>query len=125
MLIWRKTMKKNVIYWISTSLLSAQMVMAASMYLLKNDMVSGVFVVLGFPTYLIYPMALAKILGVVAILTNKSKTLTEWAYAGFFYNFLLAISAHISAGDGDSIPAVVSLALLITSYVTYRKTRTT
>lgn len=59
------------------------------------------FTGLGFPTYLIYWMAAAKILGLVAIWTNFSPTLKELAYAGFTFNCLLAISAHINVNDGE------------------------
>ena len=115
--------KQKVIYWVTTGLLSAQMLMAASMYVIKNDMVAGVFTTLGFPTYLIYPMALSKVLGVIAILTNKSSLLKEWAYAGFFFNFLLASSAHLAVGDGEFIPSLVALGCLLTSYILGRRVR--
>jgi hypothetical protein len=108
--------KEKTIYWAATGLLSAQMIMAASMYVLNTDMVAGVFGTLGFPVFIIYPLALAKFLGVVAILFKKSDTLKEWAYAGFFFNFLLAIGAHAAVNDGEFIPALVVLALLGVSY---------
>ncbi|MFT5750465.1 MAG: hypothetical protein ACI93S_001748 [Ancylomarina sp.] len=40
-------------------------------------MVSQTFVNLGFPVYIIYPLAIAKILGVIAILSKKYKFLME------------------------------------------------
>ena len=59
-------------------------------------MVVESFTQLGYPAYLIYPFATAKLLGLVAIWTKKSETLKEWAYAGFTFDFLLAISASKS-----------------------------
>jgi hypothetical protein len=98
------------------------MLFAVFNYIFKHDLILEVFNKLGFPAYIIYPLAVAKTLGVVAILTKKSRTLKEWAYAGFFFNFILAASAHINAGDGvNVVPAIVSLVLLAISYFTDRK----
>ncbi len=44
---------------------------------------------IGFPTYLIIPLMSAKTLGLIAIWSNKSQLLKEWAYSGFFFLFLL------------------------------------
>ncbi len=108
--------KEKIIYWIATGLLSALMLFSASMYFLQYDMVSETFTKLGFPTYIIYPLAIAKILGLVAIWTRKSQMLKEWAYAGFFFDFLLAASAHINIGDGEHWAALVAMVLLFVSY---------
>lgn len=108
--------RNKIIYWIATGLLSTLMLMSASMYFFKYEMVSQTFLNLGFPVYIIYPLAIAKLLGVIAILTKKSKTLKEWAYAGFFFDFLLALSAHWVINDGEFVPAFVAIVLLIVSY---------
>ena len=63
------------------------MLFASFNYIFKHGLVAEVFVKLGYPTYIIYPLAVAKVLDVIAILTKKSGTLKEWAYAGFFFNF--------------------------------------
>ncbi|MRT91827.1 DoxX family protein [Ancylomarina sp. 16SWW S1-10-2] len=108
--------RNKIIYWIATGLLSALMLMSASMYIFNYEMVSQTFVKLGFPVYIIYPLAAAKILGLIAILTKKSKFLKEWAYAGFFFDFVLALSAHLLINDGAFLPAIVAIVLLIISY---------
>ncbi len=108
--------RNKIIYWIATILLSAMMLMSASMYVLKYEMVSQIFMSLGFPIYLVYPLAVAKILGVTAILSRKSKFLKEWAYAGFFFDFILALSAHWVVNDGGYISAFVAILLLTVSY---------
>ncbi len=113
--------RNQLIYWISTGLLSALMLFSASMYFLNYAMVSETFTTLGFPTYIIYPLAVAKILGLIAIWSRKSQMLKEWAYAGFFFDFVLAASAHISINDGAFMPAVVAIILLFTSYFSSKK----
>ncbi|MFK7908262.1 MAG: DoxX family protein, partial [Chitinophagales bacterium] len=100
--------KDKIIFWVSTGLLTALMLMSAGMYFFQYEMVSETFTKLGFPTYIIYPLAVAKILGLIAIWSRKSQMLKEWAYAGFFFDFLLAASAHINVGDGESFPAIIA-----------------
>lgn len=84
-------------------------------------MVRETFTSLGFPTYIIYPLAIAKILGLIAIWTGRSRTLKEWAYAGFFFDFVLAASAHLQIADGDHMAALIAIVLLLVSYYTYSK----
>ena len=113
--------RDKIIYWISTGLLCLMMVASGIMYMLNYSEVAAVFVALGYPAYLVYPLAVLKLLGVLAILANKSRLLKDLAYAGFFYDFLLAASAHINAGDGEYLPALAALILLIVSFVYDRK----
>ena len=108
--------RNKIIYWSATGLLSAFMMMSASMYFFNNQMVSETFVRLGYPAYLVIPLAIAKILGLIAIWTKKSNILREWAYAGFFFDFVLAFFAHIMVNDGEFVPAIVALLLLFVSY---------
>lgn len=116
-------MKKKdlLIYRITTGLLTVLMLFSASMYFAQNEMVSETFLKLGFPTFVIYPLAIAKILGLVAIWTNKSSMLKEWAYAGFVFNLLLAAGAHIAINDGEYAPALLGLVLVAVSYLYNRK----
>lgn len=97
------------------------MLVSGFMHLFKYDESAKLFGQLGYPTYLVYPLGIAKILGVVAILTKKSRTLKHLAYAGFFYDFILALAALIIAGDNGFVVPLIALALLIVSYVTDRK----
>ncbi|AZQ63085.1 DoxX family protein [Flammeovirga pectinis] len=108
--------KNLIIYRVATVLLSLLIVMGASMYILDHENVVKAFEALGFPTELIYFMATAKFLGVIALWQTKSKVLQEWAYAGFVYNLLLAVFAHINVGDGEQWGAVAGLIFLAISY---------
>lgn len=117
-------MTNKIIYWISTALLSLLMFMSAGMYLFNTTMVEGIFKSLGYPTYIIYPLAFAKILGVLAILTKKSTFLKELAYAGFFFDFILAFSAHINTKDGGYLTALIAIILVVISYIYDKKNKT-
>ena len=111
-----KMKNAKLIFYITTGLFSALMLMSAGMYLFNTAEVSQTFASLGYPSFIIYPLAIAKILGVIAIWTGRSNTLKEWAYAGFFFDTLLAFQAHIMAGDGQAAPAAVVAVLVLVSY---------
>ncbi len=111
----------KILYWVGTVLLTLVMFMSIGMYLFNYEVPRQAFGNLGFPTFLIYPLALAKALGLVAIWMKKSRSLTEWAYAGFFFNTLIAASGHIMAGDGEFFGALIAMIGTLLSYYGYRK----
>lgn len=108
----------RIAHWISTGLLTVMMLMSAGMYFFNHADIEAAFTALGYPTYLIIPLAVAKLLGLLAIWTPLARSLTEWAYAGFFFDFVLAAAAHYMVDDGEQWPAVAALVLLCVSYVT-------
>ncbi len=101
---------------ITTGLFTALIGMGVVMYITQHDMVAEMFTSLGYPPYLIYPLAIAKTLGLIAITTRLVPTLTQMAYAGFFFELMLAAGAHIAVGDGGAGGATVALMLAIASY---------
>jgi hypothetical protein len=107
----------KVIYWTATAIFCGIMLFSATMYFTKYEMVKGFFVALGYPIYIIYPLATAKILGVMAIVSKKSQVLKEWAYAGFLFDGILAATAHFYAKDGGHIMALVVVLMLIISRI--------
>ena len=117
--------QEKIIYYTSTGLLTSLMIMSVGMYLFNHEMMAETFTKLGYPSYIIYPLAAAKALGLIAIWTNLSNTLKEWAYAGFFFDFILALSAHLHIADGEHIPAIIALILLSISYYYSNKLHTT
>lgn len=114
---------QRIIYWIATGLLTAMMLFSAGMYFFNYEEVQKLFSAFGFPTYIIYPLAIAKLLGLAVILSRKGGVLVEWAYAGFFFNVVLAFFAHFMIDDGEHIGAFVALVLVMTSYVLGKKVR--
>ena len=109
--------RDKIIYYIATGLLTLLILFSAGMYFFNHAEVSVMFANFGYPTYIIYPYAVAKILGLITIWFIDNKTLKEWAYAGFFFGFILAFFAHYMIGDGEQAGALLALVLLITSYV--------
>ena len=111
----------KIIYWIAPGLLSALLVMSAGMYLFDNANVSATFESLGFPTFIIYPLAIAKLIGVTVLLIPKPHYLKDMAYSAIFFNVLLAFGAHMNVGDGEQMGAVMAFVLLMVSFFTYKK----
>lgn len=112
----------KIAYWIATALFSLIMLGSAGFYIFNHGgVVVEIFQSLHYPPYLVYPLAVAKILGIITIWTRKSPTLTEWAYAAFFFELLLAASAHYYAGVPSPLAAIVALVSLLASYAMGKK----
>jgi hypothetical protein len=79
-----------------------------------------IFEKVGYPTYLIYPYATAKLLGLFAIWNPKLFLIKEWAYSSFFFAVALSLFAHIMVSDGGQNAAVIALVSLLISYI-FRK----
>ncbi|NQY29238.1 MAG: DoxX family protein [Flavobacteriaceae bacterium] len=109
--------KDKIVYYGSTGLLTLLMLFSAGMYVFNHEVVKVMFTSFGYPTYIIYPLAIAKLLGVFAIWSPKFNTLKEWAYAGFFFDFVLAFFAHKMIGDGEEMGAIMAFVLVVVSYV--------
>jgi hypothetical protein len=112
----------KVIYWIATILFSALMLFSANMYFTQTKMVEGMMTKFGYPTYIVIPLAVCKILGVLTILSNFNTKLKEWAYAAFFFEVILAFFAHYMVNE-EAMIAVVAMILLLISYFTSSKAR--
>lgn len=110
-----------IIYRVVTGIFTAHMLFTVGAYFFMHDMVKEMFESLGVSAAIIYPLAIAKLLGLVAIWTNKSKLLKELAYLGFAVDFIMASSAHIMAKDGGAVAALVALVILLISYIYNRK----
>lgn len=116
-------MLTKVLYWASTIVLTLIMLFSVYNYFFNHEAIVGFFEHFGYPTYLVYPLAIAKILGLIAIWGNFSKWLKEWAYAGFCFNTLMAFFAHyITDGTGVLFSGIAFTCVLL-SYLTEKQLR--
>jgi hypothetical protein len=78
---------------------------------------------LGYPVYLMSIVGVAKLLGVVAILQTKFRTIKEWAYAGFSFNFICAFASRAFVGDStfEVIFPLIVLALMFVPYYFWKR----
>ena len=108
--------KTKVIYWISTTLIFLfQGLMPALTS--QTEMAKEGIAHLGYPAYFGVALTFFKVLGsLVLIIPQVPKTLKEWAYAGFVFDFIFA-ALSLYAVDGINpevfFPFVVMAVLLI------------
>ena len=98
------------------------MAYSASMYFSNTEGVKQYFEILNYPSYIVVPLAIAKVLGIIAILYRKISFLKEWAYAGFIFDGILAATAHFVANDGGHMFAIVVIIASVTSYFFEKRT---
>ena len=106
----------KIAYWLVTGLFCLMMLASAGFEIFAFGESLKMLQSLGFPNYIAYVLPITKILGVAAILSDYSRTLKEWAYAGFFFDFVLAALAHYFSNVPSPIFAIVALVLLMISY---------
>lgn len=72
------------------------------------------FVELRYPGYVVYPLAVAKLVGIAVILSRQSWTLSVVAFSGFLYDVVLGLGAHVAARDpGRAAIAAVAIGVAI------------
>ena len=113
-------MKKTLLYWVPTALLCLMMMMSGVMYLLNQEFIAAEYIALGYPVYVMYFNAAAKLLGGFAIVLPTERYVKEFAYAGYLYICILAILAHLMVNDGKYGGALVALILWGFSYWQFR-----
>lgn len=114
--------RDKIIYWVVTSIVALMGLMAGVMYF-ANPMVAEGFKLLGFPDYFRVELGTAKIIGaLVLILPMMPNRVKEWAYAGFAIVFISASISHgVVQGAGAAVSPMISLVLLVVSYVYFNK----
>src|ERR1700737_150192 len=113
----------KIIYWVFTILLVALMLFSAVGSFMNNPQGAEFAKHLGYTVSLFKFLAVAKILGIIAILVPGNPRLKEWAYAGFTFDLIGATYSSLAAGDPVSaqIPVFVALIFVFGSYITYHK----
>jgi len=114
---------QKVSYWIATLIICGIFVFSAQMYVRNTEMVEGFFETLQYPTYIVIPLAIAKVLGIVMVLWRGIPWLTEWAYAGLFFDAILAFAAHTHANDGGYLFSLLVFIFLPISYFLGKRVR--
>jgi hypothetical protein len=109
-------------YWASTALLALLYLGGAGYYFIDMEGARKAIALVGYPPYLVPLLGIAKLLGVIAVLSRISIALCDLAYAGMFFHLLLAVSAHLNAG-GSYVPAAAGLLALIASFSTQNAAR--
>ena len=113
----------NVIYWISTGLILAMMLFSAASSFMETPESTKMMAAIGYRPYVLHLLAVAKVLGVIAILTPGFPRLKEWAYAGFTFDLIGATYSFYASGFAfkDWVFMLVLIAVLACSYIFYHK----
>ena len=118
-------MKKiTITYWIITGLFAGFMIFSAVPDIMSTpEAVAIVTTHLGYPTYFIPFIGVAKLLGAIAILIPGFPRVKEWAYAGIAFDLIAATYSSIALGDPASGWSFMflPLAFLVASYIFYHK----
>jgi hypothetical protein len=113
----------NVIYWITTGLILAMMLFSAVSSFMENPEGAKMMEAIGYRPYVFHLLAVAKVLGVIAILTPGYPRLKEWAYAGFTFDLIGAAYSFYASGFAfkDWVFMPILIAILACSYIFYHK----
>ncbi|MBL7875341.1 MAG: DoxX family protein [Cyclobacteriaceae bacterium] len=115
--------RTKILYWTFTGLFSAFMISTAIPNIMISEDSITLFTSLGYPTYLIPFLGVAKILGSIAILIPGFNRIKEWAYAGLFFD-LAGATYSVIYSEGFQMPIlfmIVPFGLFVGSYLCQRK----
>ena len=113
----------NVIYWVSTGLFVALMLTSAIPNITSSEEWVTIITHLGYPTYILPLLGVAKILGIIALVVPGFPRLKEWAYAGFTFDLIGAVYSGLSNDGFDPmmLSMLIFFGLLGLSYTYYHK----
>ena len=105
-------------YWIFTGLFVLLFMGSAILTVSDLEETKRTAIKLGYPTFLtMYPLAIAKVAGIAAILVRRWPVVTLFAFAGFMYDLILALSAHFYISDvSGGLLAVFGLMVWCTAF---------
>ena len=117
--------KYKITFWISTIFLFLfEGVMPLSALLFAPDQATAGTTYLQYPLYFAYVIIAFKVLGAIALVIPKlPRSVKEWTYAGFGFNFICATVSHVVI-DGFvfvSFFPLIIFAIAIVSYISYFK----
>jgi len=116
-----KTIK--IIYWVVTILFALFMLFSGVSEIMQIEGAKQVMKQLGYPIYVNTIIGVAKILGAIAILQWKFRTIKEWAYAGFTIDITGAAASFYFTGEGiiNVLSTIPFLAVMFISYYFWKK----
>lgn len=111
-----------VAFWLATAYVLFLLGFAVWAYHANHDVIAGFFNLLGYPEYLVYPLAYLKLLVILIIVSHRYNDLRDMAYAAYFINMMMALVGHAAHGD-SYLHAAVGGSCLIISYLLGNKVR--
>jgi len=121
----RRSRRLRFGYWASTlSLLGVESWLALHFWLQTPRLADAVGT-LGYPQYFLRLLGFAHLLGVAVLAGGASRSLKEWAYAGFTFEACGAFASQLSAGDSLtlSLLPLAQLLVILASYSFWKQLR--
>ena len=118
--------KTKILYWVFTVLFALIMLSTAlPNVMMSPESIDLIHTKLGYPEYFIMFVGVAKILGVIGILVPGYPRITEWAYAGLFFDLTSATASGIVVEGFQPMQLfmLVFFAPGVLSYIYYHKYR--
>ena len=107
----------KIVYWITTGLVAASLIMAATYLTGGKEVVEG-FTKVGYPQHLRIVLGIAKPLAGIVLLLPGLARLKEWAYAGATFAWIMATIANKAAGSPEWFLPPILLVMGFVSYAT-------
>lgn len=116
--------KLSTIYWICTGLVALLMGVGSIPNIIASADSVALFQQIGFPTYLLPFLGVAKLLGVIAIIVPGFPRIKEWAYAGLTFDLAGATYSFLAIGiPVSAVSMIPGFLVMAGSYLTYHKIR--
>ncbi|SHM52750.1 DoxX family protein [Chitinophaga sp. CF418] len=117
------TKTTKAIYWTGAILISLWFGASGFFELTKNPIVWDITVQLGYPPHFIYILGVAKLSGIIVLLTpNRLLRLKEWVFAGIFFDIIFAFFSKLSVlNPAAATDAVVAFVMITVTYLMFRK----
>ena len=105
--------KAKIIFWTATIIIALwEAVMPMSTWIFAPEYMTIGTKALGYPDYFAYSLAIAKVLGVIAIIYPKTPDKPkEWAYSGLSFTLIFAFISHACV-DKNVVYMIMPLAFL-------------
>ena len=113
----------TISYWAVTIIFCLANLLSGISGFFPNEQSAAVMALLGYPGYLLLFIGVGKILGSVALLQTKFRTIKEWAYAGFTIDYLSASASFyiVNGGFFAIFFPLIFLAVMFVSYWLWKK----
>ncbi len=115
--------KDKIIFWVTTSIIALFEGLMPALTS-QTEMAKEGIRHLGYPEYFGNALVVFKVLGVLALLIPRvPRRIKEWAYAGFFFDFVFATISHgvVDGMDFQTFFPIIILGILMVSYIYYHK----
>lgn len=117
-----KRSRDTNLYLVLSVLLAFFFTMSGFLEITKNELTYPKTLQMGYPSYFIVALGIAKIAGAVVLLAPAARWLKEWVFAGFTFDIIFALISGIAIDSkADYIKAIIALLIVVYTYSLFHK----